>query len=121
MNSQQTPTITNEQKYCSDCGDIILRKSEICPNCGCRQIVNIQTGASIDAGSVILLLVLNFFWNGLGNVAVGDKNGWIYIVINIFLYLLMFIGIGVLFVMLFYVFCGYLGYTFLKKQHKTKT
>lgn len=27
-----------EMKFCMDCGEKILRKAEICPKCGCRQI-----------------------------------------------------------------------------------
>jgi hypothetical protein len=26
------------QKYCRDCGKLILERAEICPGCGCRQI-----------------------------------------------------------------------------------
>src|ERR1700741_250969 len=26
-----------DQKYCTECGKVILRKAEICPGCGCRQ------------------------------------------------------------------------------------
>lgn len=28
----------NHQKYCSACGEVILARAEICPNCGVRQM-----------------------------------------------------------------------------------
>lgn len=32
------PPAAPEMKFCMDCGQKILRKAEICPKCGCRQI-----------------------------------------------------------------------------------
>jgi hypothetical protein len=29
---------TTSMKYCADCGKQILRRAEICPHCGCRQL-----------------------------------------------------------------------------------
>jgi hypothetical protein len=29
---------TTTMKYCADCGKQILRRAEICPHCGCRQL-----------------------------------------------------------------------------------
>lgn len=36
-----------DEKFCSDCGDAIKAKAEICPKCGVRQIDQINTLASI--------------------------------------------------------------------------
>lgn len=27
-----------DEKFCTDCGEIILARAEICPKCGCRQL-----------------------------------------------------------------------------------
>ncbi len=27
------------EKYCKDCGKIIMSRAEICPHCGCRQMI----------------------------------------------------------------------------------
>lgn len=31
---------------------------------------------NVPTGSLIVLLGLNFLWNGLGNLAIDDKRGW---------------------------------------------
>jgi hypothetical protein len=36
--TQQVPLVAPEMKFCTDCGEKILRKAEICPKCGCQQI-----------------------------------------------------------------------------------
>jgi hypothetical protein len=33
-----SPDAATEMKYCADCGKQILRRAEICPHCGCRQL-----------------------------------------------------------------------------------
>lgn len=35
----------DHEKYCSDCGEIILANAEICPNCGVRQMAPTWSGA----------------------------------------------------------------------------
>jgi len=35
---EQELPVTTEMKFCTDCGQKILRRAEICPRCGCRQI-----------------------------------------------------------------------------------
>lgn len=35
MSEQEQPK--TDEKYCSECGEIIKEKAEICPNCGVRQ------------------------------------------------------------------------------------
>jgi hypothetical protein len=73
------------QKYCRDCGKVIMKRAEICPGCGCRQIgvptveretitsapfVLLRTEAIVGAlFSVAALLVLHFYfvanWRGV--------------------------------------------------------
>ena len=112
------------QKYCRDCGKLIMERAEICPGCGCRQsetppFPNQSARAfilpSLDTvtGPMIMLLCLNFLWNGLGNIAVGDKRGWGYGFLNC-----VFFGVGFFTafipVLFFYAYCGYQGYQFLR-------
>jgi hypothetical protein len=70
---------------------------------------------------MIAMCGLNILWNGIGNIAVGDKRGWWFGIINIFIVLLssmaahMFEEPGfLLFVVLFYAYCNYLGYLSLR-------
>ena len=100
-------------------------RSVKCPNCHQQtkadnfcQYCGTQLGSggpttSVDGGQMILLLALNFLWNGIGNVVIGDKRGWKYILLNIVLFV---IGLATAFipVVLFYAYCGYQGYLHLE-------
>jgi hypothetical protein len=126
---------SQDHKYCMDCGKTILRRAEICPNCGCRQlpavsvppaqmyqpvntvvVVRQSEGLQGDSvGKLILLLILNFFWNGLGNIAIGDSRGWGYGFLNWIFLVLSFFTFWVP-CLLFFAYCGYTGYQFLLTQ-----
>jgi hypothetical protein len=119
--------LSPEQKYCSDCGSVILRKAEICPKCGCRQIPVQNTSVFTDAaatlsqsarnpitGPMILLLCLNVLWNGLGNLAVGDKRGWGYGFLNWVFFIASIFTAGIPCI-LFFAYCGYQGYQYLSR------
>ena len=116
------------EKYCRDCGKLILERAEICPGCGCRQPAPPSPSDSSwhepqprpllvardpVAGRMGLLLALNFLWNGLGNIAVGDSRGWGY---GFFNWIFFVIGYFTLFIptILFYAYCGYQGYEYLR-------
>ena len=121
-----------DEKFCGDCGAKILIRAEICPHCGCRQTDRAgsrpQAFSSRGAGfrlepvprdpitsSMVLLLFANFFWNGLGNLAIRDRRGWGYVLANILFFV---IGLFTAFIptLLFYAFCGYQGYLFLRSR-----
>src|SRR5580704_7347164 len=88
-----------DKKYCSECGKLILRRAEICPGCGCRQQSS-SNSARLDlappelgrpiAPKMITLILLNFLWSGVGNVAIGDKRGWGFIFANIVIFVISF-------------------------------
>jgi hypothetical protein len=125
---------SQDEKYCMDCGKIILRRAEICPKCGCRQtpagpLPNGQTYQTINpsqnfqgefVGKMVLLIGLNVLWNGLGNVSVGDKRGWGYGFFNVVFFALSFFTVFVPCV-LFFGYCGYMGYQFLLAQQSELT
>lgn len=125
------PTLGQDQKFCMDCGKVILRRAEICPGCGCRQINPSQATAlpfalpsapglqGQLAGQMALLLVLNFLWNGLGNLAIGDKRGWQYGFIN---WIVVAIACFTFWVpaLLFFAYCGYAGYQWLLEKENNK-
>jgi hypothetical protein len=130
-----------DQKYCGDCGKLILRRAELCPGCGCRQmaapkepsLLNFSETASsvaISAGNVgkmlitpargamLTLLVLNVFWCGLGNVAIGDSRGWKYGLANWLFFVASFFTFGIP-CFCFFVYCSYEGQQFLQKIEAT--
>jgi TM2 domain-containing membrane protein YozV len=55
-----TPLAPNE-KYCRDCGAAIAARAEICPKCGVRQTVSVQTGRTRIAAALFAI-----FLGGLG-------------------------------------------------------
>ena len=72
--------IAPNEKYCTDCGKVILRRAEICPGCGCRQMgasasFPLPSGPA-NTGTVMTLVIGNILWNGLGNLLIGDQRGW---------------------------------------------
>ncbi|MAO46857.1 MAG: hypothetical protein CL823_06865 [Crocinitomicaceae bacterium] len=52
-------------KYCSECGELIREKAEICPHCGCRQSYNTQS-APAKQDKWMISLLLCFFFGYLG-------------------------------------------------------
>jgi len=61
-----------DEKFCSECGEIIKLKAEICPKCGVRQLPN-NAGSSINFGELapngksrITAALLALFLGGLG-------------------------------------------------------
>jgi len=118
-----------DQKYCSECGKLILRRAEICPGCGCRQSsprggfssgggFNIPRSPELEGPFLIrmaLLIGLNVLWSGIGNVAIGDKRGWGFMFMNIIVFI---VSIFTAFVpsLLFFAICSYAGYRFLSES-----
>jgi hypothetical protein len=116
-----------DKKYCADCGKVILRRAELCPGCGCRQVsapdtrqngvtsIPLPELQSPFVKQMALLLILNFLWSGLGNLAIGDKRGWS---LGFFNWLIFALSIFTLWIpsLLFFAFCGYAGYQFLTAQ-----
>lgn len=126
----RSSSISPEQKYCSDCGNVILRRAELCPKCGCRQSEAPQpafeanffpqslsmASSSVDSGKLALLLVGNFFWGGLGNLLLGDSRGW---VLGFVTWSVCLLGSFTFFLPLlpYFGFTCYLGYEFFKAQN----
>ena len=82
-----------EMKFCSNCGDEIDSKAEICPNCGVRTgLTEIRMVKNPGVAAV-----LSFFVMGLGQMYNGEiAKGLIFIVLYALSVLAMFILIGFL-------------------------
>ena len=62
----QTPTKGEGQKYCSECGEVINAKAEICPKCGVAQRTSLRSSPDPDLephrGTAVLIMgVLSLF------------------------------------------------------------
>jgi TM2 domain-containing membrane protein YozV len=63
-------TKQSDEKFCSECGEVIKEKAEICPKCGVRQIKS-NAGAGMpvyapNGKSKTTAALLAFFLGGLG-------------------------------------------------------
>jgi TM2 domain-containing membrane protein YozV len=47
----------SDEKYCQECGSLILAKAEICPKCGVRQVVTSPSGRTRLAAALFALLL----------------------------------------------------------------
>ncbi|HWV15065.1 MAG TPA: TM2 domain-containing protein [Cellvibrio sp.] len=91
MNESSTPrSKALDEKFCSDCGEIIKIKAEICPKCGVRQApVPSPFGATAANGkNRIAAALLAFFVGGFG----------------IHKFYLGQIGMGILYLLFFWTF-----------------
>lgn len=123
--------LTSDQKYCSECGKIILRRAELCPGCGCRvmpptpsPVAGNQTPWQLPTSpqlqsqfvsQMAILLIVNCLWAGLGNLAVGDKRGWSFGFVTWLAIGLSFL-IPALPLLAWFAFASYLGYQFLQER-----
>lgn len=57
-----------DEKFCSDCGDVIKLKAEICPRCGVRQLAapNALSATAPNGKSKIAAALLAFFLGAFG-------------------------------------------------------
>ena len=85
-------------KNCNSCGSKIDSKARVCPNCGAKVIHK----------SPILAVVLSFIFPGLGQLYNNQfHKGLILIIANIISYLLCLIFIGLILVLLIWVYGMY--------------
>jgi len=55
-----------DEAFCSSCGAIIKKEAEICPKCGVRQRIQPIASSSDVSDKWLVLLILSFFFGGLG-------------------------------------------------------
>jgi TM2 domain-containing membrane protein YozV/ribosomal protein L40E len=81
-----------DEKFCSECGEIIKARAEICPKCGVRQMdrpITVNLGQTASNGkSRIAAVLLAFFLGGFG----------------IHKFYLGQIGLGILYLVFFWTF-----------------
>lgn len=106
-----------EKKYCSNCGEQIDEKAEICPDCGVR-----QPGATTYQQPVYHLknpgaaAVLSAFWVGLGQIYNGEiVKGIILMVAYTISVLLIYLIIGIVTTPILWIFGIYDAYNTAKK------
>jgi hypothetical protein len=134
--AQGQAVVSAEQKYCSDCGNVILRRAEICPKCGCRQLSApvSAVGAETKPFSIKLpnadgilpmmsVIVGNLFWAGLGNLLVGNKEGWKFGLLTwIFVVMIALAApIGAIGYFVWMIYCDVKAYEFLQKKAEKLT
>jgi TM2 domain-containing membrane protein YozV len=61
-NESSSRSKSSDEKFCSECGEVIRLKAELCPKCGVRQI-GVVTGSGKDRVTAALLAL---FLGGFG-------------------------------------------------------
>jgi RNA polymerase subunit RPABC4/transcription elongation factor Spt4 len=123
--AQQTYQPRPDDKFCMDCGSVIVRRAEICPKCGCRQLPAPTEPRSLDvsvpkgAGNAAKLVIGNILWNGLGNILVGDARGWWYAIGNCFVFFISLFTYGIPCI-IYCISCCAKGFEYLGRQAEPK-
>ena len=119
------PSLGPAMQYCAECGRGVSRRVEICPYCGCRQslpprskVFGARTPSHFDTRKMLLVIVLNAVWNGLGNLVLGEWAALVVMLPNFFLVVGLFRGFPPCFLLLprLTVYCDYQGYKFLARK-----
>ena len=105
------------KKYCSNCGEQIDEKAEICPNCGVRQPRPVTYQEPVyQQKNPGIAAVLSAFFVGFGQIYNGEiGKGLIFIVAYFVSILLMFIVIGFITTPILWVFGIYDAYNTAKR------
>ena len=64
--SKKAPKKTFEGKYCVECGSLIRKNAEICPECGVRQPETKKTSSSRSSRNYLVALLLSILIGQLG-------------------------------------------------------
>lgn len=72
------PPVNQETKFCSECGQKILKKAIVCPYCGCQ----VET---IGQNGTPQVVIQNSNHNSVARNGVEPKDKWIALVLCIFL------------------------------------
>lgn len=102
-----------DEVYCTNCGAVISRKAEICPECGVRQQSPAgATGASTDQEKDPgIAAVLSFFVSGLGQIYNGEiGKGIAFMVVQLVNFALVFVLVGFLTLPAVWLFAIYDAY-----------
>jgi TM2 domain-containing membrane protein YozV len=72
-----------DEKYCFECGCVILAKAEICPKCGVRQLAGVPGRGSIRIAAGLFAIFLGAL--GIHKFYLGDaKQGTLYLLLTVF-------------------------------------
>lgn len=104
-------TITGEivtGTYCRQCGRYMDEGGVFCPICLTHSNV-----CGISSPPLVLMIVLNIFWNGLGNLAIGDNRGWALGFFNWLVLAVAYFTVG-LSMPIYWAYCCWVGYRYLQ-------
>ena len=105
-------------KYCSNCGEVIDAKAEICPKCGVR--VEAAT-TYVEKKSTGIAAVLSFVLPGIGQIYNGQiGKGILFVIITFILVLSTVVLVGFILGPLFWIYNIYDAYSTAEKINAGK-
>ena len=109
---QNNVQLTNaDEMFCSTCGNIIKKATEICPHCGVRQKARPQ-----EMKNPGIAAIASFFFAGLGQIYNGEfVKAIAFMVVQVINILLMFVLIGFLTYPIVWIFGIYDAYKTAEK------
>lgn len=76
--SEPARQLTTQEKYCSSCGNVILKEAEICPKCGVRvNAASLQHTVSKDKTVAVVLAVFLGLWTWLYTYKLDAWKFWL--------------------------------------------
>ncbi len=72
-----------QEKYCSSCGNVILKKAEICPKCGVRNSSQSRPTVRKEKTVAVLLAIFLSFWTWLYTYQNDSWKFWLNLILTI--------------------------------------
>ncbi len=102
--------MSENTKFCENCGAEIDKKAEICPKCGVR-----TPAGTAEKKNPSLAAILSLLFTGLGQVYNGQiTKGILFIIIGVVLAALIFFLVGIVLYPLFWIYNIYDAYSTAK-------
>ena len=83
-------TTTDDAVYCRECGAVIRRTAEICPECGVRQFPPPRSrGDFLDGRNPLVAALLSAVFPGLGHVYARDVDTGLFFAVSFLLSMIL--------------------------------
>ena len=116
---------SSDEVFCRDCGAVISRKAEICPECGVRQRDPPSSGLNgaveqlTGGGNPFVAAVLSALFPGLGQIYNRELEKGLIVIVGSFLAMFsILVGVGLLLYPAVWLYAIYDAYTVADRQSR---